>query len=152
MTEATETKSSDRIIVGVDGSPESVKALRAGARMSQALGAPLEAIITWEFPVMMDAYYPIPDWSPEEDAKKALLETVTEALGDPPSVKLRLTARQGSPGRTLIEESKNAAMVVVGSRGRGGFKGLLLGSVSSAVASHAHCPVLIIHDKDKDVD
>jgi nucleotide-binding universal stress UspA family protein len=60
---------------------------------------------------------------------------------------MRLSTKtlHGPPARTLIEESRNAFMLVLGSRGHGGFAGLLLGSVSTACAQHAHCPVLIMH-------
>lgn len=134
-----------RILIGVDGSESSIDALRRGAVIAAALNAPLEAIMTWDYPSIMAGYYPAAEWSPESDARQTLEDAVTKAFpGNRPSG-LTLTLRMGPPSRTLIEESKNAAMLVLGSRGHGGFVGLLLGSVSATCAEHAHCPVLIMH-------
>jgi nucleotide-binding universal stress UspA family protein len=136
---------SKRILVGVDGSASSIGALRRGAIMADALGAQLEAMMVWEYPSVMLSYEPAAQWSPESDSRQVLEKAVTKAFphGRPPG--LTITWRVGSPAKTLIEESKNAAMLVLGGRGHGGFAGLLLGSVSSTCAEHAHCPVLIMH-------
>lgn len=139
------TNSSRRgIIVGVDGSDSSVEALREAAEIAEALDLPLEAIITWEFPVMGE-YRPIPGWSPEEDAKTILSSAVSQAFPDAPPPFLTTTTAPGPAARTLIELSEDARMLVLGSRGHGGFVGMLLGSVSAACAEHAHCPVLVVH-------
>jgi nucleotide-binding universal stress UspA family protein len=130
------------IIVGVDGSEPSVDALREGATLAEALGVPLEAVITWQYPF---EYMPIPVWSPEEDATSILAAAITAAFADHPPDTLTTTTAQGPPARTLIELSRNARMLVLGTRGHGGFVGMLLGSVSSACAEHAHCPVLVVH-------
>jgi hypothetical protein len=58
---------------------------------------------------------------------------------------MNLVVREGNPAHVLLESSAGAMMLVVGSRGRGGFAGLILGSVSAAVAEHASCPVLVVH-------
>jgi nucleotide-binding universal stress UspA family protein len=63
---------------------------------------------------------------------------------------MRLIAQEGNPAKVLIDRSTGAQMLVVGSRGHGGFAGLLLGSVSSKCAEHAHCPVLIVHGSRTD--
>ena len=70
-----------------------------------------------------------------------------EVLGSQPPVPVpvREIVRRGSAARELVQASQGAQLLVVGSRGHGGFSGLLLGSVSSACAEHAHCPVLVIH-------
>ncbi len=133
------------IIVGVDGSAPSIAALRRAAEIAAALGVPLQAITTWEYPVMLDAYYPIADWSPQAVAEKILADAVTEAFPDSPPPGLTQTVLQGPAARVLIELSEHASMLVLGSRGHGGFAGLLLGSVSAACAAHAHCPVLVMH-------
>lgn len=138
-----------RILVGVDGSDASIHALRRGARIAGALKAPLEAITTWEFPIMLDgAYYPMDNWSPENDAQQILANAIDQAYGDTPPANLTRTTLQGAPARVLIDASEHASMLILGSRGHGGFAGLLLGSVSAACAEHAHCPVLIMHGPD----
>ncbi|MFC5501444.1 universal stress protein [Lysinimonas soli] len=142
-------ENSERILVGVDGSPSSIEALRRGARIAKAFDAPLEAVTTWEFPTALDGfYYPAPEWSPESDAHQILSTAVEQAFPDGPPDKFTTTTLQGAPARVLITESEHAGMLVLGSRGHGGFAGLLLGSVSGACAEHAHCPVLIMHSKD----
>lgn len=133
----------DRIVVGVDGSPTSIAALRYAARLSQALGAPLEAVTTWTYPPVTGAELVI-EWQPEKDAQQILDAAIVDAFGDAPPAGLTRTVLSGAPARTLIDVSETSGMLVLGSRGHGGFAGLLLGSVSAACAQHAHCPVLIV--------
>ena len=83
-----------------------------------------------------------PDWDPEGDMRELARETITAVYGDATAVPLRISS--GPTARSLIEASRGAEMLVVGSRGRGGFSGLLLGSVSAACAEHAQCPVLVV--------
>ncbi len=134
-----------RIIVGVDGSVSSVEALTQAGTIAVALNAPLEAITTWTYPVMLDPFDSSTDWSPKKDAQRILLDAVRAAFQGAPPDSFSQTVLPGAAARVLIEQSQDAAMLVVGSRGRGGFTGLLLGSVSAACAAHAHCPVLIVH-------
>jgi nucleotide-binding universal stress UspA family protein len=140
----TETTDSTRIIVGVDGSESSIAALRRAAEVAAAFNAPLEAITTWQYPAMLDGYYPT-DWSPRDDAEKILATAVDQAFPGESPREVTQTVLEGLPARVLIEQSAHASMLVLGSRGHGGFVGLLLGSVSAACAEHAHCPVLIMH-------
>lgn len=137
--------SQGRIVVGVDGSSRSVSALRRGAELAAALDKSLEAIITWDYPAMMDTYYTA-DWSFDEEAATRLATAVEEAFDGSPPDGLRQSVLQGPAAPLLIEKSRGAYMLVLGSRGHGGFLGLLLGSVASSCAAHAHCPVLIMHD------
>ena len=132
-----------RIVVGVDGSDSSIEALRVAVRTAQAFGTSLEAVTTWTYPVGAEVAL-LSGWSPEEDAKE-ILEAVAEQVfgGDRPSWFTTAT-KPGIAARALIEESAGAEMLILGSRGRGGFASLLLGSVSTACAQHAHCPVLIV--------
>lgn len=138
----------DRIVVGVDGSSSSVAALRYAARLATALDAPLEAVITWSYPAFTDPYL-VAHWSPEEDAGESLAAAIAEAFDDDPPEDLTRTVLSGPPAPTLIDLSKTSAMLVLGSRGHGGFVGMLLGSVSAACAQHAHCPVLIMHGDEE---
>jgi nucleotide-binding universal stress UspA family protein len=134
-----------RIVVGVDGSPHSRDALRWAAHFAGVFGARLDAVSAWEYPPAM-GWSVVPDgWDPADDTQKVLQQTVTEAFGDEPPASLQLQVHEGGAAKVLIEASEGASMLVVGSRGHGGFAGLLLGSVSANVAEHARCPVLIIH-------
>jgi nucleotide-binding universal stress UspA family protein len=98
----------------------------------------------WHIPVSY-GIAPVPVWDPEADMAKGLTEAVDEVFGPDRPAGLQLHVRQGGAAGILIEQSKDAFMVVVGSRGHGGFAGLLLGSVSAAVAEHSHCAVLVVH-------
>lgn len=134
-----------RIVVGVDGSVPSRDALRWAGQFAAALGARLHAVTAWEYPLALGWSVVPDDWDPAADMQKILQETVAEAFGDHPPAGLELQVQEGSAAGVLIEASQGATMLVVGSRGHGGFAGLLLGSVSAKVAEHAPCPVLIIH-------
>lgn len=142
----TDTTSTDRIVVGVDGSEPSIDALRYADRIATALNAPLEAVIAWTYPPITGSYLVI-ETSPQHDAAEILDTAVGRAFGDRPPEGLKRTVVAGPAARTLIEASRTSAMLVLGSRGHGGFAGLLLGSVSAACAEHAACPVLIVHDR-----
>jgi len=84
------------------------------------------------------------DWDPEAQMRQALATMTEEVLGAHPRLGTRPVVRSGNPAQVLIEASRTALLVVVGSRGHGGFTGLLLGSVSANVAEHSHCPVLVV--------
>jgi nucleotide-binding universal stress UspA family protein len=135
----------EKIIVGVDGSEASIEALRLGNRLAQALGMRLEAWGCWENPGGYEGYRAAGVEGFGHEAEENLQNALTEAFGlnRPGSVTAKLI--HGSARASLVEGSRGAAMVVVGSRGHGGFAGLLLGSVSAACVAHAHCPVLVVH-------
>lgn len=136
------------IVVGVDGSESSKLALRWAARLARAEDARIEVLGTWEWPSAYGwAAVPV-DISFDQDLEKVLNELVDEVFAKERPVDLRIRVMQGDPARVLVELSKTALLVVVGSRGRGGFAGLLLGSVSRKVAELAKCPVLIAHGAD----
>lgn len=139
------TAASGKVIVGVDGSPASIAALRYAATIAQALGHRLEALGAWLPRVALEDY--TPDWNPERDAQIMLDTAVRDAFDHHPPAGLELSVHQGSPVKVLLEASKNAELLVLGTRGRGGFVGMVMGSVSTSLAAHAACPVLIHHEK-----
>ncbi|MCB5274867.1 Universal stress protein [Arthrobacter sp. SO5] len=145
MTDARNVRT---IVVGVDGSDASVEALRQAQSLAVPLSATVVALASWDVPPVYDGYVPTGIDDFDVRAREILQETVATAFGaeQPANVETRLV--QGRPRHTLIEASRDADMIVVGRRGHGGFGGLLLGSVSSAVVAHAHCPVLVVHTPD----
>ena len=149
MTEGRDIRT---IVVGVDGSEASVEALRQAQSLAGPLSATLIAMASWDTPPVYDGYVAVGIDDFDVRAGEILQETVEKAFGVriPANVETRLV--QGRPRNTLIEASRDADLVVVGRRGHGGFGGMLIGSVSSALVAHAHCPVLVVHTpetKDK---
>jgi nucleotide-binding universal stress UspA family protein len=134
-----------RVVVGVDGSPESKLALRWGAYLAAVFGAELTALAVWDYPYTWGvAAIPLL-WNPTQDLEDMLIDASKEVFGAEPPHGLRLIVREGDAARVLIDASRNALVLVLGSRGHGGFGGLLLGSVSMKATEHAKCPVLVIH-------
>ncbi len=144
MTEAAPA-SQPRIVVGIDGSDQSANALRWAAHMARIFAARLEAVIAWEFPTSFGWATVPQDWDPAGEMRRVLDGVVQSTFGDEPPASLISEVLEGGPAKVLLDASAGATMLVVGSRGHGGFTGLLLGSVSANVAEHATCPVLIIH-------
>ena len=141
----------EKIIVGVDGSDSSRNALRWAYDEAAHHGASLTVLTTWQPPAMpmTPPYGTLPPQDYGDQPRRealALLERFTAEL-EPrsPAVDLRTSIEEGkNPSKVLIERSREADLVVVGSRGYGGFAGMLLGSVSQHVVSHAVCPVVVI--------
>ena len=140
---------SQTIVVGVDGSESSKEALRWAAHQSELAGGTLDAVMSWELPSMA-WLAPLPEgFNPEKEAVEALHSTIVEALGDRPAVTVREVVTEGHPAVALVERSKEADLLVVGSRGHGHFTGMLLGSVSSYCVTRAFCPVVVVrHEQD----
>jgi len=134
-----------RIVVGVDGSPRSKSALRWAACLAPAIGCSIDAVTAWEYPAAYGWVMAPEGWPIEDDSTAALQATLDEVFGENRPANLRAVCEHGSARTVLLDASENAAMLIVGSRGHGGFAGLLLGSVSAACAEHAHCPVLVVH-------
>jgi nucleotide-binding universal stress UspA family protein len=141
----TADRSDHRIVVGVDGSESSVLALQWAAFYGTLLAARLEVVMAWEYPPTFGWAAIAPDWDPAADVQRVLAETAQAAFGEHAPADMHFVVREGGAAKVLLDECKGATMVVVGSRGHGGFTGLLLGSVSANIAEHAPCPVLIIH-------
>lgn len=132
------------IVVGVDGSEQSVRALRWAARLAPELGAGIKAVGAWENPPEYVGFARFKDENFDELARKRVDDALQEAFGEDLPAGLSTVVEFGHPPRVLIRHSEGASMLVVGRRGHGGFGGLLMGSVSSACVAHAPCPVLVL--------
>jgi nucleotide-binding universal stress UspA family protein len=133
------------IVVGIDGSEPARTALAWAAKQSSLTESPLTVISTWSYP----ASYGFPITWPDDidfaaDAQRELDESVKQVLGADPKIEVTTAVLEGHPALELVEASRTATLLVVGSRGHGEFAGMLLGSVSQFVAMHSHCPVVII--------
>lgn len=133
------------IVVGIDGSASSIEALREADMVASALRCRLVGFTAWHYPITFGAYV-ANGWEPESDARAAQASAISAVFGDDPPAWFSAEFAECTPAQALIDRSRRSAMVVVGSRGRGGFPGLLLGSVSTQVAAHAECPVLVTHE------
>jgi nucleotide-binding universal stress UspA family protein len=141
-----------RIVVGIDGSDHSKKALRWALDEAQLRGASLEVVFAWMLPVYATGYGFAPGdlIDPKilgDGAAEQLDQAVTEVAGAMTDLKISRKTVEGMAAQVLVEEAEGADLLVVGSRGHGGFAGLLLGSVSQQCAQHASCPVVIIRDQ-----
>jgi nucleotide-binding universal stress UspA family protein len=136
------------VLVGVDGSAPSNKALVWAAAEAAHHGADLVVVNVWAHTLLPPAgsvsvserYVPDPSQRTADD----LLAEIKEVLGEDPPLLVQPVVKQGNPAEVLIEESANAELLVVGTRGHGGFRGLVLGSVSQHVAAYAKCPVAVV--------
>jgi nucleotide-binding universal stress UspA family protein len=144
----------DRIVVGIDGSAESHEALEYAVRQAKLQGSSLRAVTAWHVPATA---YGGPGFAPlvdvrsafEEDAE-AILDKALDALGESATgVEIERVVREGRAASVLVDEAATADLLVVGSRGRGGISGLLLGSVSHECALRAPCPIVIVRRRDR---
>ncbi|MFJ6632629.1 universal stress protein [Streptomyces sp. NPDC091376] len=138
-----------RIVVRVDGSDSSKQALRWAVRQSEATGGVVEAVTAWDFPQFDGSLGWLPPTSGDEAALEArargdLTETISEAVASQPSVEVRAEVRYGTPASVLPDAAHGASLLVVGSRGLGGFAGMLLGSVAQHCTQNAPCPVVVV--------
>ena len=139
----------NRIVVGVDGSEGARAALRWAIREAELRGAAVEALCVWSFPVPVGLPYAEMQGMAIEDfgqrATATLAVEVDKALAEE-GLDVEVTQRviMSHPVVALREAAQHAELLVVGTRGRGGFAGLLLGSTSRECAQHAPCPVVIV--------
>ena len=129
-------------------------ALRFALEEAKLRHAKLRVVHTWQYgtigAVDGGSFYPAVGADlreVREAAKQALEQTVRKSLQDTDSVEVEQRVVEGPPAGVLVDDSRDADLLVVGSRGHGGFAGLMLGSVSQQVAHHAACPVVIVHPK-----
>lgn len=145
---APQQQSTGRLVVGVDGSAASIDALQWAARQAKLTGAALEAVIAWQYPMPSSGYLlgVQDDW--QANAKTAIDHAVDHA-DLPAEVSTSRRVIEGHPAQVLSDAATGADLLVVGSRGHGGFTGMLIGSVSAHVCSHAPCPVLVVRHIDQ---
>ena len=143
MTATESAQSGRRIVVGVDGSPASLGALEWAVGQGALTGAVVEAVTAWHFPATYGGYPIVAQVDWHSNAQTIQDIAVKEALGDEADSLVRRVA-QGHPVTVLLDAAAGADLLVVGSRGHGGFTGMLLGSVSEHVVTHAPCPVVVV--------
>jgi nucleotide-binding universal stress UspA family protein len=130
------------IVVGVDGSDESVRATAWAAEQARATGGTLELLIVWARPTSYGLPLVLGGYNPEQEAQD-VVEKAASGI-DLPAPRLRTSVVNGAPALALVERSKGVDLLVVGSRGHGGFAELLLGSVSDHCVHHAACSVVVV--------
>ena len=139
----------DAIVAAVDGSPSSVDALRWAVQQARLTGHPLHVISCWQ---TLENYSlaetDIPDSIFRDKAEVSLRNALEEV--DTAGLSLLAVKEHGYPPQVLIEASRYASLLVMGSRGHGGFVGMLLGSVSQHCVAHAHCPVVVIRHQTEE--
>lgn len=144
------------IVIGNDGSGFAQEATRKGLWLAKKVGIPVRIIRAWSIsnaprPKTWEPGY-VP---PVEDFQAAVLERlekdVAPLLAEYPDLEVVLETPHGAAGRELIKASEGARLIVVGTRGMGGFSGLLLGSVSDQVVEHAKCDVLVVRPSSGDL-
>jgi nucleotide-binding universal stress UspA family protein len=138
----------ERIVVGVDGSPSSKAALAWAVRQAERTGSTVEAVIAWHYPVLLGTPFGPAGVLPETDfadvAAHVLSQAVSETVDPASPVKVSSVVGEGNVAQVLLEAAQGADLLVVGSRGHGGFTEALLGSVSQHCVHHAKCPIVII--------
>jgi nucleotide-binding universal stress UspA family protein len=145
MSEAVE-KNERFIVVGVDGSEPSLKALRWAAQQARLTGATLRVLTTWEVATGTGWVPTFPvDYDPQAVARQALDEAITETLGADPDVAVERIVKEGHAAPVLLAAAKDADLLVVGSHGHGAFAGMLIGSVSEHLVRHAPCAIVVVH-------
>ena len=137
--QATISETPHRVVVGVDGSEGSDRALAWAAAEAERSGAILQVVT---------AFKPGYEFITPDEVRESMLQVIDRATSQvaalAPTVKVEGDYHEGSPAEVLINTGHHADLLVVGSRGQGGFRGLLLGSVSQQCSLHADCPVVIV--------
>jgi nucleotide-binding universal stress UspA family protein len=130
-----------KIVVGIDGSASSIGAFRWAVRQAQLTGAAVEALMAWQYP---PGVVPAGVQDFEAESRQALEGAIEGAFAGAPPVQVTRVVEEGEPALTLVGRSKDATLLVIGSRGHGAFVGMLIGSVSQYCVTHAHCPVVVL--------
>jgi nucleotide-binding universal stress UspA family protein len=137
----TDASGLQKIVVGIDGSASSVDAFRWAVRQAQVTGSAVEAVMAWQYPGAL-----IPGGAEDfgAESRRALDRAIEGAFSRAPAIQVIRVVEEGAPALALVERSRDAALLVVGSRGHGAFVGMLIGSVSQYCVTHAHCAVVVL--------
>jgi nucleotide-binding universal stress UspA family protein len=143
--EASPGPSAGRVVVGFDESEHSRPAMAFAFEAADVRAIGLTAVHAWMSPPLMPTVTPPYEWQQAATDEQSVLAAALASWRDKfPNVSTDAKAVRGDPATALIDESRGAELLVVGSRGAGGFRGLLLGAVSHAVLHHARCPVALV--------
>jgi nucleotide-binding universal stress UspA family protein len=149
-----EHRTEPRIVAAVDGSPSSVSALRWAIRQAGLTGATVDAVIAWRYPPAAGGY----GWAStgteegfnfQKNAEVTLADAISSTIDPGSRVPVSARVVEGNAAQVLLDAADGADLLVVGSRGHGGFTDALLGSVSQHCVHHAHCPVVVIRGKEQ---
>ena len=146
---ASDGEGQQLVVVGVDGSAESISALRWASHYAAATGATIRAVLAWHYPAQVG---PAPvgvapeviTSEVEDNMRNVLTQTVADVFGDPVAAGVESRVAYGHPAQVVTDESKGASLLVVGHRGHGAFTGMLIGSVSIHCVTNAACPVVVV--------
>lgn len=144
---------SGAVVVGVDGSDRSVRAVDWAAAEAERRGAPLHLVYAYEWPALTEGYEPLSSDEMLQPGNRMVDALVARVREEHPGLTVTVTgqAALGRPSVVLVDASRRAAVVVVGARGFGRFTGPLMGSVSQKVAAHAHGPVIVVRQQVADL-
>lgn len=142
-------------VVGIDGSPQSEAALRFALEEARLRGLSLRVVCAWDASAgsyLGEAFTPTADGFLEaEHHAEEVLRTALERLAPDADIPVEALAVEGHPATVLVEQARDAELLVVGSRGRSAATSLLLGSVSQSLAHHAPCPLVIVPVRERQV-
>jgi len=150
---ARENPVSPRIVAGIDGSESSASALRWAIRQAALTGAAVDAVIAWHYPDLASSGMAVGAVEPtygffRENAEKIAADAISSTVDPASDVPVSARVAQGHAAQVLLDASAGASLLVVGSRGHGGFAEALLGSVSQHCVQHALCPVVVVRGPD----
>ncbi|MFZ0251428.1 MAG: universal stress protein [Acidimicrobiales bacterium] len=144
MPEGEDPAKIQKFVVGVDGSDGSGKALDWAVAEAIRSQASLELVTAWMFPMALGYVFAKTPDEVRQQVQRIADMSVAHVEAAAPGVAVRSVLREAEAGPALVELSTGADLLVVGSRGHGGFRELLLGSVGAYCARHAHCPIVIV--------
>jgi nucleotide-binding universal stress UspA family protein len=133
-----------RTVVGIDGSAQSLAALRWAVRYAQDTGAAVEVVAVWHQPVQFAGTLLAPAGDFEAEARKWLTEALPRLAPDEPGTHVETSLEHGDPSTVLVERARDADLLVLGNQGRGALTAAMIGSVALRCIQHARCPVVVV--------